>query len=41
MMNEREKCTPLRSYISRAVNVGLWERELLRGPPTDNTENNM
>ena len=22
MVHEREKCTPLRSYISRAVNVG-------------------
>ena len=37
MAHEREKCTPLRSYISRAVNVGaelkcLWECELMRGP---------
>ena len=22
MVHEREKCTPLRSYVSRAVNVG-------------------
>ena len=29
MVYEREKCTPLRSYISRAVNVGA---ELMRGP---------
>ena len=36
MVHEREKCTPLRSYISRAVNLGgvkcLWESEFMRGP---------
>ena len=35
MGHEREKCSPLRSYISMAVNRGgvkcLWECEL-RGP---------
>ena len=37
IVHEKEKCTPLRSYIPRAVNVGakvksLWECELMRGP---------